>query len=292
MKFIDNWRKEHEEAKPSWLAEAIGLSRKLLGRTEETGKDAELSESDAALKEKITDILFDFPYYGHRRVAAQFKRSGVCVNKKRIQRVMKATGLAQKRRRRFVKTTDSRHKLPTYPNLVKVIVPAYPKHIWVGDITYVRLEKGFCYVAILLDIFTRKVVGWAIAEHMEASLCIKALTLALEGGAPEFHHSDRGGQYCSVEYIQILTEHGVQISMADTGISVDNPYAESFNRTLKVEEVYLKEYRTFDDAEASIKQFIEDVYNTKRLHSSIGYKPPEEFEREWLLKNQPGVLLN
>lgn len=291
MEFIDNWRKGHEAAKSSWLAEAIGLSRKLLGKGVAGVSVDELSEDDIALKDKITAILFDFPYYGHRRVVAQLKRGGHCVNKKKVQRVMRVTGLVQKVRKWKPRTTDSRHKLTIYSNCVKDLVLVRPKQVFVGDITYVRLAKGFCYVAIVLDIFTKKVVGWAIAEHMEASLCVEALELALEGGAPEYFHSDRGGQYCSDAHTALLKENNVAISMADTGVSVDNPFAESFNRTLKVEEVYLAEYMTIDDAEESIKQFIEDVYNKKRLHSSIGYVPPEEFEREWLLKNGQEVLL-
>lgn len=240
-------------------------------------------------KNRIETILADFPYYGYIRVTEELKRRGCAVNKKRISRIMKETGLAQKRRKSGMKTTNSRHRLPVYPNLVKEISASRPKHIWVGDITYVRLAKGFCYVAALLDIFTRKVVGWSVELHMETSLVVAALKLALEGGAPEYHHSDRGGQYCSREYTDLLKENGVKISMADTGVSVDNPYAESFNRTLKVEEVYLADYETIDDARELMKRFIEEMYNKKRLHSSLGYKPPEEFEAEWLKENEKGV---
>jgi putative transposase len=154
-----------------------------------------------------------------------------------------------------------------------------------------RLAKGFCYVAILLDVFTKKVVGWGVELHMETSLVVAALKLALEGGCPEYHHSDRGGQYCSYEYTNLLKENGVKISMADTGVSVDNPYAESFNRTLKVEEVYLSDYDTIVDAKESMKRFIEEMYNKKRLHSSLGYKPPEEFETEWLKENENGDIM-
>jgi putative transposase len=217
-------------------------------------------------------------------VTPALKRHGTHVNKKRVQRVMREHGLAQKRRKRFTKTTDSRHRLPTYPNLVSGITPSYPCQVWASDITYVRLAQGFCYVALIVDTFTRKVVGWAVDTHMETSLVMEALTMALAHGAPAYHHSDRGGQYCAHEYIAQLTEHGVQISMADAGMSVDNPYAESLNRTLKVEEVYLKEYHTINDARSALSHFIEVVYNTKRLHSSIGYVPPAEFEAAWYAK--------
>lgn len=262
--------------------EAIGLSPKCFIERDET----EHKEEDRTWKDKIETILLEFPYYGSVRVAKELKRKGFIVNKKRIARIMKEGGLAQKRRRCWTKTTDSRHLLPIYPNLVKDIIANHPKHIWVADITYVRLAKGFCYVAIILDVFTKKVVGWSVELHMEASLVLDALLLALEGGAPEYHHSDRGGQYCSYDYTNLLKENGVKISMADTGVSVDNPYAESFNRTLKVEEVYLADYETIVDAKESIKRFIEIMYNKKRLHSSIGYKPPEEFEEEWLKQNK------
>jgi len=270
-----------EETPVSWYLEAIGLSPKSFIEKDETEND----EEDKIWKERIEAVLVEFPYYGSVRVTKELQRRGYNVNKKRIARIAKETGLAQKRRKSFIKTTNSRHLFPTYPNLVKDIVINRPKQIFVGDITYVRLAKGFCYVAILLDVFTKKVVGWSVELHMETSLVVDALKLALEGGAPEYHHSDRGGQYCSYEYTNLLKENGVKISMADTGVSVDNPYAESFNRTLKVEEVYLADYETITDAKESLKKFIEEVYNKKRLHSSIGYKPPEEFEKEWWEKN-------
>jgi putative transposase len=248
--------------------------------------ETESNEEDTIWKERIEAILIDFPYYGSVRVTKELHRRKYSVNKKRIARIMKESGLAQKRRRSWTKTTNSRHLLPTYPNLVKDIATDHPKHIWVADITYVRLAKGFCYVAIVLDVFTKKVVGWSVELHMETSLVVDALKLALCGGAPEYHHSDRGGQYCSYEYTNLLKENRVKISMADTGVSVDNAYAESFNRTLKVEEVYLADYETIVDAKASLKKFIEVLYNKKRLHSSLGYKPPEEFEEEWLKENE------
>lgn len=262
--------------------EAIGLSPKCFKEKDET----ENLEEDKIWKERIEAVLIGFPYYGNVRVTKELHRRGYSVNKKRIARIMKENGLAQKRRKSWTKTTDSRHSLPTYSNLVKDVVANRPHHIWVADITYVRLAKGFCYVAIILDVFTKKVVGLSVELHMETSLVVDALKLALEGGSPEYHHSDRGGQYCSYAYTDLLKENGVNISMADTGVSVDNPYAESFNRTLKVEEVYLADYDTIVDAKESMKRFIEEMYNKKRLHSSLGYKPPEEFEEEWLKQNE------
>lgn len=237
--------------------------------------------SDDDLIAHIICILHDFPCYGYRRVTPALKRRGIVVNKKRVQRVMHERGLSQKRKRSFTKTTDSTHSLRTYPNLVSTIIPDHPCHVWAADITYVRLEKGFCYVALIVDTFTRKVVGWAVETHMEVGLVLSALSMALKEGAPEYHHSDRGGQYCAHEYIELLMTHGTKISMADAGMSVDNPYAESLNKSVKQEEVYLKEYRTVEDARKSIGHFIESVYNTTRLHSSIGYVPPVEFEATW-----------
>lgn len=277
---MEAYRAKRPEVPVSWLAHALSLSRKCLTAAG-AGKETKPDKGDNDLVRKITLALHEFPCYGYRRVTPHLQRQGTWVNKKRIQRLMHEHGLAQKRKKRFTKTTDSRHRLRTYPNLIKDVVPDHPGHVWAADITYVRLEKGFCYVALIVDTFTRKVVGWAVDTHMEVSLVLDALEMALATGAPKYHHSDRGGQYCAREYVDLLTKHKVEISMADAGMSVDNPHAESLNRTLKVEEVYLKEYRTVDDARREIKYFIEVVYNTKRLHSSIGYVPPEEFEAAW-----------
>jgi putative transposase len=159
---------------------------------------------------------------------------------------MGETGLKQKKRTFKPRTTNSRHTLRVFPNLVKEIIPSYPHHVWVTDITYVQLPNGFCYVAIVLDVYTRKVAGWSIALHMEKELVIEALEMALKVGTPMYHHSDRGGQYCATEYVKLLEGVGAKISMADTGVSVDNPFAESFNKTLKVEEVYLKNYQNLE----------------------------------------------
>ena len=257
-------------------SEALGLSRK--NRRE---KEVSSHTDDAQWKQRIENILTEFPRYGYRRVTAALKRNGRDVNRKKIMRIMRETGLKQKRRTYKPRTTDSRHKMRVFPNLVKTLVPACPHHIWVGDITYVHLPAGFCYVAILLDLFTRKVVGYAVSLSMDASLVHAALDMALAHGTPKYHHSDRGGQYCEMEYVNKLEKLGTKVSMADTGVSVDNPFAESFNRTLKVEEVYLRDYQTLDEAKDSISDFIENVYNAKRLHSSLGYLPPLEFEALW-----------
>lgn len=285
--FIEKYRKEHKDVPLSWLFSGIRLSPKCWNQEAEPA----LSEEDKVWKKRVEEVLEEFPYYGYIRVTKELTRRGYTINKKKTQRIMHSSGLLQKRRKRSAKTTDSSHRFPTYPNLVKDLIPLYPHHIWAADITYVRLPSGFCYVACIVDLFTRKIVGWSIALHMETELVMETLKLALEGGAPKYHHSDRGSQYCSHEYTGTLKENGVKISMANIGVSVDNPYAESFNRTLKVEEVYLSDYETIGDARASIKRFIEEVYNKKRLHSSLGYLPPEEFEVVWLKENESRVSL-
>jgi putative transposase len=187
-------------------------------------------------------------------------------------------------KRRKIKswTTDSNHDLRTFPNLIKNTVSIAPNQIWASDITYIRLLKGFCYLAAIIDIFTKQIRGWAIGLSLEAELAIKALDLALEKGTPEIHHSDQGVQYCSAEYVMRLESREIKISMSDTGEPTQNAFAESFFRTLKVEEVYLKEYETLDDAKRSIQRFIEIVYTKKRLHQSLGYLPPEKFEMKFL----------
>lgn len=280
-------KKHRDKQQPlSWHQSAIGLSRKCW--KEKT--NVETDPAIAAWKQKIETVLSEMPCYGYRKVTAALKRTGEIVNHKKIMRIMGETGLKQKKRKYKPRTTDSRHKLRVFPNIIKEIIPMYPHHLWVADITYVRLPQGFCYVAIVLDVFTRKVVGWSIALHMEQSLVLEALEMALRAGTPTFHHSDRGGQYCGNEYVQRLHSVGAQISMADTGVSVDNPFAESFNRTLKVEEVYLQRYESLEDARASIASFITEVYHAKRLHQSLDYLTPDEFSAQWNVQHQGHTL--
>ena len=273
-------RKYREKQSPiSWLLDAIGLSSKTWYAI-----DQEVDDSDDLLwKERIEHILIDFPYYGFRRVHAQLCRLGHLVNKKRVQRIMHKHALVQKRRKWSVKTTNSRHALPIYPNLVADLVIDYPEQVWVADITYIRLpDKRFCYLATVIDVYTRRVRGWALMETMEESLVLGALNAALTRyGAPEYFHSDRGGQYCGKAHTGLLTTHKVGISMSATGVSVDNPFAESFFRTLKVEEVYLSDYADIEEARRSIAEFIDVVYTQKRLHSSLRYLTPEEFEQAY-----------
>jgi putative transposase len=240
-----------------------------------------LCEPDADVLADIIRVLEEFPFYGHRRVTKELRRRGNGDNKKRVQRIMQEHGLTQKRRKHRVWTTNSNHGLAVYPNLIRGLMASFPDHIWVTDFTYIHLRNGFCYLATVLDVFTRQVRGWSLMRTMEAELVMQALERALAKGTPQYHHSDRGSQYCSEAYIAMLTAKGIAISMSERGEPTQNGFAESFFRTLKVEEVYLMDYDTMDDTLASVRKFIDIVYATKRLHSSIGYVPPEEFEADW-----------
>lgn len=202
---------------------------------------------------------------------------------------MRKYGLMRKRRRHRPFTTNSHHSLQKFPNLIRNIIPAFPNHIWAADITYIYLEKGFCYLAAIIDVFTRNIRGWSLGTTLEKELPLEALTTALQRGTPQYHHSDQGVQYCSIDYVEKLKSKNIRISMSDKGEPTQNPFAESFFRTLKVEEVYLFEYETIEDARKRVTEFIDIVYTKKRLHSSLGYLPPKEFEDAW--QKQNGQLL-
>ena len=237
-------------------------------------------KSDAFLLKKIREVATEFPCYGYRRVTAQLRRNKIMVNRKRIHRIMAQNGLLCTIRRKYRVTTNSKHGLVKYPNLIKGLIPVRTDELWHSDITYIRLEAGFAYLAAIIDGFSRKVVGYALGRTLCSMLTIAALNDAIRtrDTASLTHHSDQGFQYCSREYVKILKSNGINISMSGKANPYDNAKMESFFRTLKVEEVYMSEYRTFEDALNSIPYFIEEVYNKKRLHSSIGYMPPEEFE--------------
>ena len=236
------------------------------------------------VKKKIEAVLIESPYYGYKRVAKQLKRNGDVVNHKRVYKIMGEYHLLQVRKSRKVpRTTYSNHNLLVYTNEVKYLGTVIPGWVWVSDITYVWVGDRWAYLALIMDQASKRIVGWAMDTSMHRSLCIEALNMALEDHkAPRFHHSDRGVQYCSGDYVEILKVHQITPSMADVGMSVDNPYAESLNRSIKVEEVYLHAYESFDEAKSSIQKYIE-VYNTKRLHSSIGYMCPAEYEANYQL---------
>lgn len=238
--------------------------------------------TDEELLAPIRKIIEEFPRYGYRRVTAAIRREGFPVNRKRIYRLMKEARLLCRQKKRFrVYTTDSNHPYPIYPNLVETVVVARLNQVWVADLTYIRIQTSFVYLAVILDACSRKAIGYALSERIDKELALAALRMALENRKPPagcIHHSDRGVQYASHEYVDLLKEHNFQISMSRKGNPYDNAMAESFMKTLKCEEVYLSEYQTIRDAADNVFRFIEDVYNQKRLHSSIGYLPPVEFE--------------
>lgn len=240
---------------------------------------------DADLRDLIHRIALADRGYGYRRIAHQLRRQGLLVNAKRVLRLTREDNLFALRRRPFVpQTTMSRHGFEVAPNLTRGLAPTGLDQIWAADITYVRLDEDFVYLAVVLDAFSRKVVGWALADHLEASLAIEALDMALAARNPApmslIHHSDRGVQYASIAYLARLEARQIAISMSRPGNPYDNAKAESFMKTLKHEEVNARTYADLDDARRRIGAFIETVYNAKRLHSALGYKPPVEFEAE------------
>jgi putative transposase len=231
------------------------------------------------------------PTYGTRRLMHQLRRKPYTyrVNRKRIQRLARHLGLLRPVKRRQTRTTDSRHPYPRYENLVKGVKVVRPDQVWVSDITYIRLKNDFVYLAIVLDVFTRAVRGWCLSRTIDQQLTLDALLMALQEHRPQIHHSDQGVQYACLAYIELLQLLGVHISMAAIGKAEENGYAERFMRTIKEEEVDLSEYCDFAEANHQIGVFIQDVYMTKRIHSSLGYLTPAEFEASYWLSSQPAV---
>lgn len=267
--------------------ELLGLSRASFYRCRKGGQrqpEQATNPEGASLLAAIEAIVVEFPGYGYRRVTAQLKRDGRSVNHKRVLRLMRESDLLCRLPSRWVKTTDSDHGLAVYPNLLSGCgwrQLTGLNQAWVADLTYIRLEQDFCYLAAILDAYSRRVVGWNLSPTLEAEGALTALEMALATRKPAsgwIHHSDRGVQYAGREYVERVLAAGGQVSMAAKGTPRQNAQAESFIRTLKHEGVYLNEYRTLAEAEAGIGQFIEAVYNEKRLHSSLGYRPPSEFE--------------
>jgi putative transposase len=237
---------------------------------------------DADLRDKMETLQANYSCWGYRTLRAQLKlRYSLQVNGKRILRVMHKYDLFRQIKRRFIRTTDSEHGYPVYPNLLKGVEVTDVNQVWVADITYIRILTGFVFLAVLLDVFSRRIVGWGIAKRIDHRLTLEALRMALRTRTPRaglIHHSDQGVQYACTQYVKELKEHEVAISMSAKGNPYDNTYAESFFKTLKNEEVYLWEYESFTDVVERIPEFIEEVYNKKRVHSGIQYLPPEEFE--------------
>jgi transposase InsO family protein len=227
-------------------------------------------------------------HYGYRRITALLKRQGMPANAKRVQRLMRQDNLLARRAKPFVpRTTNSRHGFAVVPNLVRGLIPTGLDQIWVADITYIRLMEAFVYLAIVLDAFSRRAIGWALASHLEAALAIEALDMAIGERRPKpaslIHHSDCGVQYASSDYAQRLTQHGITASMSRVGNPYDNAKTESFMKTLKAEEIDGKTYKDIGEARLNIGRFIEDTYNRERLHSALGYKPAIEFEAQLAL---------
>jgi transposase InsO family protein len=262
----------------SRLCSAVALTRaeyyRQATRTTRAAQDLELRQA-------IQEIAADMPAYGYRRITAQLARNGVVANHKRVLQLMRKDGLLCVRKPAFVNTTQSQHSFTVYPNLVPALSIDGPDQLWVADITYIHLRREVFYLAVILDAFSRRVIGWQMDSTLAAQLTIAALQKALAQRTitPNLvHHSDRGSQYAANVYVDLLNEHGIRISMSRSGNPYDNAQAERFIKTLKYEEVYLNEYENFAEARFRIGDFLDEVYNHKRLHSKLGYVPPAEFE--------------
>jgi transposase InsO family protein len=269
------------------LSAAVGVSRATYYRQRHQLPAAAVANpAEQQLRQTIQRIALT-TRYGYRPMTAALQRRWLAVNRKRVLRLMREEQLLCRPRRGFMVTTNSAHALPVFPNLTRDLVLTRVDQLWVADITYIRLPREFVYLAVVLDAFSRRVIGWALDRHMLTALTLQALQMALASRQFQpglVHHSDRGVQYTATDYVALLVKHQIRVSMSRPGNPYDNAKAERFMRTLKYEEVYLSDYQNLIEARASIRRFLEDVYNRKRLHSALGYRPPVEFE---LLCHQP-----
>lgn len=245
--------------------------------------------NEAPLQQAVEQVIEQFPTYGSRRVTHQLRRDNAkfkTIGRKRVRRVLGEMGLQVRRKAIKKQTTDSRHSYPRYPNLVKELEIVRPNQVWVADITYVRLGDGsFVYLAILMDVFTRIIRGWSLSRGLGVELTLAALERALCKARPEIHHSDQGVQYAATDYVAVLKKRNVEISMAAVGHAEENGFAERVIRTIKEEEVGLNEYPDLISAKLHLRRFIDDVYHTKRIHASLGYLTPAEFDAQWSRKS-------
>jgi transposase InsO family protein len=264
------------------MVELGGVSRASFYRYDEDA--APRPDRDMDLRDASQRIALEWPSYGRPRITAALRREGWVVNPKRVYRLLREDNLLCMRKRKFLVTTDSNHGRQVYPNLAREMLLTAINQLWVADTTYIRLATEFVYLAAVIDAFSRRVIGWALERSLEADLTLAALRMALELRQPAagvVHHSDRGSQYASGDYTDLLKAHGCQISMSRKASPWENAGCESWIKTLKYEEVYRQEYRDLAEARASIGRFIDQVYNQKRLHSALGYRPPVEFEQAW-----------
>ena len=267
------------------LGEAVGLSRSTIRRRLRSAPIT-LEQKDLQRRAQIQAIALEMRSYGYRPITQELRRRGVVINSKVVLRLLREDNLLCLRRRAFVATTDSKHRFTVYPNLARDLVLTDINQLWVADITYIRLPRAFIYLAAVLDAYSRRCIGWALARYIDARLPLAALKMALQTRSFRpgqlTHHSDQGVQYACYDYVQVLEQHQIIISMSRPGTPYDNAKAERFMRTLKYEEVYLNDYETFAEVLVSVEHFIEAVYNHKRLHTAIGYLPPAEFEASLL----------
>jgi transposase InsO family protein len=244
---------------------------------------------DREVRAAITAVAAEWPTYGYRRTTAQLRRQAWRVNLKRVRRLMREMGLQVKTKRKAHKTTDSAHDFPRYPNLVQGLDIVRPDQVWVSDITYIRLRREFVYLAVTMDVFTRSIRGWHLGRSLDQALTLIALQRAMARHTPEIHHSDQGIQYAATAYTRMLQEARVQISMAASGEAWQNGYAERLIRTIKEEEVDLSDYEDYYDAVSQLGRFLNEVYMHKRIHSSLGYLTPVEFEEQWRSARVPNA---